>query len=82
MSIGSPHPFISICIPAYKHIDYVERLLTSLLDQTFTDFEVIITDDSPDESVSNLVTDYSNRLNLHYFKNTKALGTPEIGTRQ
>ncbi|HTE24674.1 glycosyltransferase family 2 protein [Flavitalea sp.] len=77
MSIGSPHPFISICIPAYKHRDYVERLLTSLLAQTFTDFEVIITDDSPDESVSNLVTGYRSRLNLHYFKNTPALGTPE-----
>jgi glycosyltransferase involved in cell wall biosynthesis len=73
----SPHPFISICIPAYKHREFVERLLTSLLIQTFTDFEVIITDDSPDESVSTLVPDYTHRLNLVYFKNTPALGTPE-----
>lgn len=77
MSGRNPHPFISICIPAYKHREYVGRLLNSLLTQTFTDFEVIITDDSPDDSVGNLIADYRSRLNLHYFKNATALGTPE-----
>jgi glycosyltransferase involved in cell wall biosynthesis len=77
MSIGNRPPFISVCIPAYKHREYVGRLLKSLADQTFKDFEVIITDDSPDDSLLDLVSEYIDKLSLRYFKNAQALGTPE-----
>ena len=52
-------PFISICIPAYKNTTYVGRLLDSISEQTFTDYEVVVTDDSPDDSVKNFL------LNCH-----------------
>jgi len=70
-------PFISICIPAYKHIDYLQRLLDSILIQTYKDFEIIITDDSPDNSVEVLLEKYSSNHNIYYYKNEKPLGTPE-----
>src|SRR5688572_3851259 len=70
-------PLISICIPAYKHTDYLERLLHSIAEQTFTDFEVIVTDDSPDESVQQLCERYKPLFVLRYFKNSPALGSPE-----
>ncbi|CAN5470706.1 hypothetical protein BH10BAC2_BH10BAC2_23950 [soil metagenome] len=69
-------PFISICIPAYKRVNYLKRLLDSILIQTFTDFEVIITDDSDDNSVKDLADLYAEKLDLIYHKNTKTLGTP------
>lgn len=69
-------PFISICVPAYKRVSYLRRLLDSIVAQTFNDFEVIITDDSDDNSVKELADFYSNRLNLFYYKNLKTLGTP------
>ena len=68
---------ISICIPAYKRHDYLKRLLESIQIQSFTNYEVIITDDSPDESVQSLCLQYKNLLPLKYFKNIKPLGTPE-----
>jgi glycosyltransferase involved in cell wall biosynthesis len=68
---------ISICIPAYKHTDFLKRLLDSLAIQTFRDFEVVITDDSPDDSVKNLCIQYQHTLPLRYFRNPVALGTPE-----
>lgn len=68
---------ISICIPAYKHTDFLKRLLDSLTVQTFRDFEVVITDDSPDDSVKNLTTQYVHILPIRYFRNPVALGTPE-----
>lgn len=68
-------PFISICIPAYRRVVYLQRLLESIKNQTFTDFEVIISDDSPDESVRSLVDRYTG-LNIRYFQNSPALGTP------
>jgi len=70
-------PFISICIPAYKHIDYLERLLESVSLQTFRDFEVIITDDSPDDKIGILLGKFKEALAIYYYKNEKPLGTPE-----
>lgn len=67
---------ISICIPAYKRTDYLKRLLDSLVIQTFQQFEVVVTDDSNDASVSALLQQYEGRLNIVYRKNAVALGTP------
>ena len=69
-------PLVSICIPAYKNITFLERLLKSLLAQTFSNFEVIISDDSPDDSVKNFIGQYNVKLTIAYFKNTPSLGTP------
>ena len=70
-------PLISICIPAYKHVDYLKRLLDSISIQTFKDFEVVITDDSPDDGVKLLIETFQPVTNIRYFKNSQALGTPE-----
>ncbi|AEV99347.1 hypothetical protein A4D02_34090 [Niastella koreensis] len=68
---------ISICIPAYKHIDFLERLLNSLTVQTFRNFEVVVTDDSPDDSVKNVCVQFQQLLHLRYSRNAVTLGTPE-----
>jgi len=68
---------ISICIPAYKNIRYVKRLLDSIAIQTYKDYEVIVTDDSPNEDVKNLCKEYEEKFRLLYFKNEIALDTPE-----
>ena len=70
-------PFISICIPAYKHVEYLQRLLDSVLRQTYTDYEIVITDDSPDSSVAELVEKYQSGKDIRYYKNAQPLGTPE-----
>ncbi|MFC4230778.1 glycosyltransferase family 2 protein [Parasediminibacterium paludis] len=70
-------PFISICIPAYKRITDLERLLNSIAEQTYQNFEVIITDDSPDDTVKDFVQSYNHKFSLLYFKNAEPLGTPE-----
>ena len=69
--------FISICIPAYKNLLFLERLLNSIAIQTFKDFEVVITDDSPDDVLKNFILNYQSSFPIQYFKNKVALGTPE-----
>jgi len=69
-------PFVSICIPAYKRVSYLKRLLDSLAIQTFRNFEVIITDDSDDLSVKELTHLYEDKFHLYYHKNIRTLGTP------
>ncbi|HYC30552.1 MAG TPA: glycosyltransferase family 2 protein [Chitinophagaceae bacterium] len=68
---------ISICIPAYKRVHFLQRLLNSIMVQTCRDFEVVLTDDSPGTEVNELVKQYQGKLPLIYHKNPVALGTPE-----
>jgi glycosyltransferase involved in cell wall biosynthesis len=68
---------ISICIPAYRRIESLRRLLDSIEMQTFRSFEVVITDDSPDSGVRDLVERHAVREEIRYFKNPETLGTPE-----
>ena len=78
MSDFYPTPvLISICIPAYKNISHLKRLLDSVSTQTLQNYEVIITDDSPDDSVKHFIESYTAIKHLHYYKNQPALGTPE-----
>src|ERR1700753_16179 len=69
--------FISICIPAYKRISFLKRLLDSIELQTYRRFEVIVTDDSPDNEVRDLCRSHALSPVIRYFKNEKKLGTPE-----
>jgi glycosyltransferase involved in cell wall biosynthesis len=69
-------PYISICIPTFERIDYLRRLLESICIQKFEDFEVIITDDSNDNSVKNLIQFYKDNFIIKYYKNEPPLGTP------
>lgn len=42
-------PVFSIIVPVYKTEQYIERCVTSILNQTYKDFELILIDDgSPD----------------------------------
>ena len=68
---------ISICIPSYQRISYLERLLDSIAIQSYKNFEVVITDDSPDNSIEELLRKNKSIANVRYFKNKTALGTPE-----
>jgi glycosyltransferase involved in cell wall biosynthesis len=68
--------FISICIPAYKRVEFLRRLLDSITIQTFRDFEVVVTDDSPANEVHELCKEFD-KIPIRYYKNEKPLGTPE-----
>jgi glycosyltransferase involved in cell wall biosynthesis len=69
--------FISVCIPAYKRISFLERLLDSIQIQNFRHFEVVVTDDSPDNEVFEFCQAHPLGEIIRYFRNTKNLGTPE-----
>ena len=68
---------ISICIPAFKRTKYLKRLLDSVREQIFSDYEVIITDDSPGNEVKSACEIYEHNFHLRYQKNPAPLGTPE-----
>ena len=70
-------PLISICIPTYKRTTLLKKLLDSISVQTFRDFEILINDNSPDDSVKELIANYSGTLPINYEKNIPALNAVE-----
>jgi glycosyltransferase involved in cell wall biosynthesis len=74
MSSKKPQtPKVSICIPTYNGARYVGKAVSSVLDQTFADFELIVIDDcSSDNSVSEVSMFRDDRLRL--VKNSNRLG--------
>jgi FkbM family methyltransferase len=68
---------VSICIPAYNQVQYLKRTIESVLKQTYTDYEIIITDDSPTDIVSELAQKYQSEGKIQYYKNAIPLGSPE-----
>ena len=67
------NPLVSICIPTYQRPELLERAVRSCLEQTYPHFEILITDNSPDDASGQMVA----RLNdprIHYHKNETNLG--------
>lgn len=70
-------PIVSICIPTYLQTTYLKKTLLSIQEQLFQDYEIIITDDSPNDSVERLLKEFNFQGKLQYFKNKIKLGTPK-----
>lgn len=49
----------------------VERLLGTLVDQTYKDFELVVIDQNDDDRVRSLIADFSNRLEIVYLWSDK-----------
>ena len=68
-------PEVSICIPAFNNPGYLVRAIDSVLIQSFTDYEIIVTDDTLGNNIQELIKiKYSSLKNFRYFKNDKSLG--------
>ena len=62
-------PFISICIPTYQRPHLLKTLLDSICIQTYRDFEIIINDNSKDDSIEQLLKSYADKLPINYVRN-------------
>jgi len=57
---------ISIIIPLYNHEKYIGEAITSLLNQSFADFEVIVIDDGSTDNSAGVVK-CINDARIKYF---------------
>lgn len=68
-------PKISIIVPAYNEEKRIRRCLDSIINQTFSDFEVICIDDSSKDSTFDIMSEYESLDNRFFaYKNTEGKG--------
>ena len=70
-------PRVSVCIPAYRQPAFVARAVTSVFAQSLRDFEIIITDDSETDDVSDVLSEWFDDPRLIYRRNATRLGSPQ-----
>lgn len=66
-------PAVSIITPAYKRVNYLREAIESALAQTFTDFELIVCDDSAEPKIEQLCHSYGD-TRIIYRANEQRLG--------
>ena len=69
-------PEVSVLIPVYNVQKYVAEAIESILNQTYTDFELIVLDDCSTDNTSDIVKNFSDPR-IIYHHNNKNLGLAE-----
>lgn len=64
---------VAICIPSYKNVKSLRRLLDSIFQQTFKNYKIVVSDDTDTDEVQRLIQEYQTDK-LFYHKNIMRLG--------
>jgi len=65
-----PPPFFSVVIPTYNCAGFLRKALTSVLSQTYQDFEIIVVDNSSTDNTDSVLKSFSKgKLNAIKVKN-------------
>ena len=67
-------PFVSILMTAYNREKYIEEAIRSVLNSTFSDFELIIVDDCSSDNTVGLAKNYLADERVRLYVNPKNLG--------
>ncbi len=71
----SEQPKVTIGMPVFDGENFVGSAIASLLAQTFTDFELIISDNGSTDRTQEICNEYALRdTRIHYVRQTKNLG--------
>ncbi len=70
-------PRLTIGVPVYNGEDYIAEAITSHLEQDFTDFELIVSDNCSDDSTPEIVKEFVEAdSRVTYSRNTENVGGP------
>lgn len=65
-------PKVSVLIPAYNHAQYIQETIDSVLEQSFGDFELLISDDCSTDNTVDMIKRYSDsRIISVFFEENK-----------
>jgi glycosyltransferase involved in cell wall biosynthesis len=65
-TLATKIPTVSVIIPAYNSAKYLPEAIASILEQTYTDYEIIVINDGSTDNTSEVVTPYLDKI--RYFE--------------
>jgi len=73
-------PKISVLMPAYNSEKYIAQAINSILNQTFTDFELIIINDGSTDNTHNVISTFTDSR-IRYYQNDGNKGLTFVRNR-
>ena len=58
---------VSVIIPTYNRAHCIEETIISVLNQTYTDFEIIVIDDGSSDDTAEVLKKYRNKIKYIYY---------------
>lgn len=77
--LNDAKPLISVIVPCYQHAIFLKRCITSLLQQTFTQFEILIIDDHSQEVLFQKMVHWFEQTYPQFKSRVQFLQTPKHG---
>ena len=74
-------PLVSICIPTYNSARFLRESLDSIVNQTYSNKEVIVSDNASTDETEKIVKEYVKKYKVKYYKNEKNIGAEANFTR-
>ena len=71
---------VSVVVCVRNVEKYISECIRSILDQTFSDFEIVIIDDMSSDTTKNIIKKFGNKR-IRYFRNEKWLGISKSRNR-
>ena len=73
---------VSIVMPAYNAQDYIQEAIQSVLQQTYTEWELLVIDDASSDRTAEIVNQLVRKdRRVHYIKNKANIGAAESRNR-
>ncbi|RYF88859.1 MAG: glycosyltransferase family 2 protein, partial [Chitinophagaceae bacterium] len=70
----STTPKVSVLVPTYNYAHYLPETLRSALEQTFTDFELVVVDNCSTDNTAELMATYKDDPRVIYHRNDANIG--------
>jgi len=81
MLLNQKMPLVSICIPTYNNARFLRECLDSIVNQTYQNKEIIVSDNVSTDETKKIVKEYVEKYKVKYYKNEKNIGAEANFTR-
>ena len=76
--MGNYNPLVSVIIPAFNVEKYIEETVSSVLNQTYTNFEIIVIDDSSTDKTPEIIENISKKNSRVKLFSIEHAGRPAV----
>src|SRR6185295_19271400 len=81
MDAGLHQPLVTVIIPAYNAADHTVKTVQSVLDQTYSQIEIIVVDDGSTDDTRRKMESFGSRITYIFKKNGGACSARNMGLK-